>query len=58
MHAETINKLGIINYGTFKGCYCLILYECDYINTDKLKWFKIYVNNEKISMSNNNIVFL
>ncbi len=58
MHAETVNRLGIINCGILKGCFCLVLYECNYINTDKLKWFKIYVDNKKISMSNNDINFL
>lgn len=58
MHTKSLNKLGIINSGSFKGCYCLVLYECDYINHNNLKWFKIYVNNAKISISNNNINFL
>jgi len=58
MHTKTTNRLGIINNGTFKGFYCLVLYECEYINSDRLKWFKIYVDNKKISMSNNNINFL
>jgi hypothetical protein len=53
-----VNKLGYITTGTFKGDYCLVLDQCDYINTDRLLWFKIYVNNRLIQMSKHNIKIL
>ena len=58
MNLKTINKIGIINSGSFKGQVCLILYQCDYINTDSLVWFKIFINDNILCMSNNNVSFL
>jgi|AACY02.14.fsa_nt_gi hypothetical protein len=58
MNTELDYKLCFINRGMLKGNFCIILYECDYVSTDALKWFKVYVNNEIRSISNNCISFL
>ena len=58
MNTELESKLGVVNWGSMKGSVCIILYECDYIKADRLKWFKILVENQILSVSNNNVSFL
>lgn len=58
MNTELEKKLGVVNFGNMKGYVCIILYECDYIKTDRLKWFKILVDNQILIVSNNNVSFL
>ena len=58
MNTENSSKLCFINSGLLKGSFCIILYECDYVSTDALKWFRVYVDNEIRSISNNVLSFL
>jgi hypothetical protein len=58
MNIKPDYKIGIIRNGFLRGDVCIVLYECNYISSDKLKWFKILVNNRVLSMSNNNINLL
>ena len=58
MKRKTDNRLGIINSGNHKGSPCLIIDEYTYINTDRLKWFRILLNNNILVMSNKSITFL
>ena len=58
MKRKTDSRLGIINSGSHKGSACLIIDEYTYVNTDRLKWFRILLNNNILVMSNKNITFL
>ena len=58
MKRKTDNRLGIINSGNHKGSTCLIIDEYTRVTTDRLKWFRILLNNNILVISNNNITFL
>ncbi len=58
MKRKTRNRLGIINSGNYKGDPCLVIDEYNNVTTDRLKWFRILLNNNILVMSNKNITFL
>ena len=58
MDSKSLNRLGIIKNGNYKGVPCLVIGEYNYVTTDRLKWFRILLNNNVLVMSNNNITFL
>ena len=58
MKRKTNNRLGIINSGNYKGSTCLVIDEYNCVTTDRLKWFRILLNNNILVMSNKNITFL
>ena len=58
MKRKTDNRLGIINSGNYKGLPCLVIDEYTYVTTERLKWFRILLNNDILVMSNKNITFL
>lgn len=58
MNSETNKRLAIINNGPYKNRACLILEEVNYVNTDRLKWFRILLDNKVLLMANKNIKFI